>query len=70
MDLERRAKDVRLLDVPGYIAWSKRKLSEGGNEAYIAHLDSMSMWLLPEDVGKLNESDFEEMLEEIRDECG
>lgn len=46
--------------------WSKRKLAEGEAEAYIAHLDAASAWLLPEDAAKMSEKDFDEMLEDLK----
>lgn len=69
LDVQKRGVDVRLVDIPGYMEWSKRKLREGGNEAFIAHLDATSMWLLPEQMGTLSESDFDEMLDEVRRDC-
>jgi hypothetical protein len=60
------AIDYRLVDVPGYLKWSERKLAEGGNEALIAHLDATGMFLRPEEFGKITEADFEEMLDDLR----
>ena len=45
-DLQARALDHHFMELPGYMAWSERKLLAGGNEALIVHLDASSMWLL------------------------
>ena len=66
LDLQARARDYRLLDLPGYLKWSERKLAEGESEAFIAHLDATSCCLLPEEAAKMAASDFEELLEEVK----
>jgi hypothetical protein len=66
LDLQARGRDYSLTQIPGYMAWSERKLKEGGNEALIAHLDATSMWLRPEDVQSVDEATFEDMLEDLR----
>lgn len=65
LDLQNRAKDVPLMQIPGYMAWSEKKLNEGVSEALIAHLDSMSMWLTPDDLVAVDEATFEDLLEDI-----
>jgi hypothetical protein len=50
LDLQARAKDYALTQIPAYREWSRKKLEEGESEAFVAHLDAMSMWLLPEEV--------------------
>ena len=69
IDLQARGRDYRLLDIPGYVEWSRGKLDAGEFEALIAHLDAMSMFLLPEELTKVIEGDFEELLEDVREEC-
>jgi len=66
LDLNARAKDYALVQIPAYRQWSKRKLEEGESEAFIAHLDAMSMWLLPEEVPAVGESEFEELLADVK----
>ena len=68
LDFQARARDYRLFDVPGYSAWSQRKLDEGESEALIAHLDATSMCLLPEQLQTVTVQEFEEMLQELKDE--
>ena len=68
LDMQVRARDFRLLDLPGYVAWSKRKLAEGQSEALIAHMDATCMCLPPEDVENISVHDFEEMFEEMFDD--
>ncbi len=68
LDFKARARDYRLLDIPGYMAWSRRRLREGVSPALIAHLDSTSMCLLPEDLPTVSEDSFEEMLEDLKGE--
>lgn len=65
LDFQSRAKDFRLLDLPGYMEWSKRKCREG-DEALIAHLDATCMWLLPEEAAAITEKDYEELLDDLR----
>jgi hypothetical protein len=55
LDLQARARDYRLVDIPGYMQWSQRKLAARESQALIGHLDATSMWLLPEDLGHLSE---------------
>lgn len=66
LDLQARAKEYALVEIPAYQEWSERKLKEGASEAFIAHLDAMSMWLLPEEVPNVGESEFEELLEDVK----
>jgi hypothetical protein len=66
LDFQARARDFRMMDLPGYMEWSGRKLAAGESEAYIAHLDATSAWLLPEDAAKMTEKDYDEMLAELK----
>ena len=68
LDFQARARDYRLLDVPGYSAWSQRKLAEGESDALIAHLDATSMCRLPEEISTVTDQDFEELLQDLKDE--
>lgn len=68
--IQQHAKDIPMMKLPGYKDWSKKKLKEGESEALIAHLDSMSIWLLPEDVEGITEKDFDEMLQDLKEEIG
>lgn len=65
-DLQARARDYRLLDLPGYGAWSKRRLDEGESDALIAHLDATSMWLLPEEAAAVTDADYDELLASLK----
>jgi hypothetical protein len=69
LDFQERAKDYNLTSLPGYKEWSKKKLDQGESPAFIAHLDAISMWLLPEDVSKVSDSDFEELLVDHKMSC-
>jgi hypothetical protein len=68
LDLQARARDYRLVDIPGYMHWSQKKLAAGESQALIAHLDATSMWLPPEDIGHVSEQVFDEMLDDLRAE--
>jgi len=70
LDMQARARDYSLVEIPLYMNWAERKLAEGESAALIAHLDATSMWLLPEELQALDESDFEELLADLKDECG
>lgn len=59
-----------MMDLPGYMAWSSRKLTEGESEALIAHLYATSAWLLPEDAARMTEKDYEGMLAELKKDVG
>lgn len=63
------AKDIALVSLPRYQKWSKSKLEEGESPAFIAHLDAMSMYLLPEEIAEVDDDIFEELLRELKDEC-
>jgi hypothetical protein len=66
LDYQARVKDYPLMSIPGYMEWSKRKLGEGESPALIAHLDAMGMGLLPEEIADVGESDFEELLADLK----
>lgn len=68
VDLQKRGRDYRLMDIPGYMEWSRRKLDVGESDALIAHLDATSMFLLPEDVSKVTDAEFDGLLEELHRE--
>lgn len=68
LDFQARARDYPLISIPGYKEWSERRLREGVSEAFIEHLDGISMILLPEDLAMIGERDFEEMLQELESE--
>jgi hypothetical protein len=63
LDLQVRARDYALITLPGYMEWFR----QGESPAFIDHLDAMSMWLLPEDVSKVSNSDFEELLADLKE---
>jgi hypothetical protein len=67
LDLQSRARDYSLAELPGYSAWSERKLDEGESPALIANLDARSMWLLPEEVGEIGNEDYEEILDDVKE---
>ena len=68
LDLQARARDYAMSEVPGYDEWSARKLAGGESEAFIANLDARSMWLLPENLTTVSESVFEELLSDLKEE--
>ena len=70
IDAQKGARDYALLEIPAYMPWSERKLLEGESEALIAHLDATSMWLSPEQLQTITESDFEELLSELKETLG
>jgi hypothetical protein len=70
LDFQARARDFAFMELPGYMAWSERKLAEGESEALIAHMDCSNFWLLPEEAAEIEVSFFDEYLEELREEIG
>ena len=64
--ISKHAHDFRMVDLPGYMGWSSRKLREGESEALIAHQDASSASLLPEDAAKMTDKDSEEILAQLR----
>ncbi|MBC3907153.1 hypothetical protein [Undibacterium umbellatum] len=70
IDVQKGERDYALLEIPAYMPWSERKLLEGESEALIAHLDATSMWLSPEQLQTVTESDFEELLSELKETLG
>ena len=68
--LQDSGRDVPLMQLPGYTEWSERKLNEGVSEAFIAHLDSLTMFLLPEDDQTVGVDEYEELLEDLIEQCG
>lgn len=67
LDLERRAVDVPLTQIPAYRDWSRQKLRAGESEALIAHLDATSFWATPEEIAQLTDVEFEAMLEDLKE---
>ena len=65
---QQNAQDVPLTQIPGYMDWSKEKLHAGESEALIAHLDATCMWITPEDLEKIGPSDFQELLDDLKEE--
>ncbi len=65
LDFQKRAKEYALTELPGYDEWSELQLDSGVSEALIAHLDSMSMTLLPEEVPQVSTSAFDELLDDL-----
>ena len=70
LDMQARGRDYRLMDIPGYMKWSQRRLSEGVSPALIAHLDATGMFMLPEEIDTVSEQEFEDMLEDVQREIG
>jgi len=66
LDFQARARDYALVSIPAYQEWSERKLNEGESPALIDNLGATSISLLPEEIGSVSESDFEEMLAELK----
>lgn len=65
-DRQARSQDYRLMDLPGYMAWSEQRLDEGESDALIARLDATSMWLLPEEAADMSDSDYDALLDSLR----
>lgn len=70
LDFQQRAKEYRLPELPGYEEWADAQLASGVSEALIAHLDSMTMTLFPEELTTVSTSEFEELLADLRDATG
>lgn len=63
--LQNSGRDVPLMQLPGYVEWSERKLNEGVSPALIAHLDGLAMFLLPEDEQSVGIEEYEELLQDL-----
>lgn len=68
LDLQARGRDFALVEIPAYVVWSGRKIGEGESPALVAHLDSIAMFLLPEEVGTITDDIFEELLADLKEE--
>jgi len=60
--LQSNGRDVPMMELPGYMEWSCSELDEGVSPAVVAHLDSMSMFLLPKENQTVGTEDYEELL--------
>ncbi len=69
-DVQARSRDYRMMDLPGYMAWSERKLDEGESDALIAHLDATSAWMLPEAAAAMTAADYDELLADLKADVG
>jgi hypothetical protein len=56
---------VPMTEVPGYAAWSRRKLAEGEDEELLACLEKMTMWRQPGDTDPVAEAVFEDLLADL-----
>lgn len=65
-DLQSRAHDIWLMNIPAYRRWSIAKLSAGECPSLIAHLDATGMFLLPEDVETMTDDVFDELLDDLK----
>jgi hypothetical protein len=63
--LSANARDYPLVCLPGYMAWSERKIEEGVPPATIANLEARSAWLLPEDLEEIGDDWCEDMLSDL-----
>lgn len=70
LNLQERARDYALVDIPGYRRWSENKLNEGVSAALIANLDGRSMYLLPEEINAVSDAEFDELLSDLKDAVG
>jgi len=62
--------EVPLVSVPGYMEWSERKLGEGESPVLISSLDARAITVRSEDAAELDESYFDGLLEELREQAG
>jgi hypothetical protein len=60
-------RDYRLMDLPGYMEWSERKLEEGESDALIAHLDATGALLTPEDAAAITDVFYDELLADLNE---
>lgn len=70
LNLQERARDYALVDIPGYRRWSENKLNEGVSAALIANIDGRSMYLLPEEINAVSDAEFDELLSDLKDAVG
>jgi hypothetical protein len=68
LDRQARAREFRMMELPGFMEWSNRKLDEGVSPAYIAHLDATGAWLLPEEAAQQTDTDYDELLKDLIDD--
>ena len=68
LDLKARGKDYALTELPSFLQWCNEKSIRGGNESAIDHMFAMSMYLLPEEVSVISNTDFDELYENIIDD--
>ena len=66
--LQSNGRDVPMMELPGYMEWSCSELDEGVSPAVVAHLDSMSMFLLPKENQTVGTEDYEELLADLLDQ--
>lgn len=62
--------EVPLVSVPGYMEWSERKLGEGESPVLISALDARAITVHSEEAADLDESYFDGLLEELREQAG
>lgn len=63
-------REYRLMDLPGYMDWSERKLKDGAPQALMAHLDAASALLRPSDLSEISSSYFDSLLKDLELELG
>jgi hypothetical protein len=62
--------EVPLVSVPGYMEWSERRLGQGESPALIASLDARAISVHADEQAELDESYFDGLLEDLREQAG
>ena len=68
LDWGKRARNFRVVDLPGYDDWRRKKVAEGEPAENLERVDESCIFLLPEEASKVTEDDFEEFLADARAE--
>jgi hypothetical protein len=60
--------EVPLVSLPGYMEWSERRLGAGESPVLIANLDAQTITIRPGEMAELDESYFDGILDNLREQ--
>lgn len=70
LQLQNNGREYSLFELNGYAEWAAGKIHQGESPATMAHLESIGMFMRPEEATAADESLFEEMLDELKFSLG
>ena len=70
LQLQNEGREYSLFELHGYAEWASRKILQGESPATMAHLETIGLFMRPEEATAASETLFEEMLDELKFSLG